>query len=135
MRTYGLVSICLLLLVGLSACGNEDEINAKLTELKDLRAKLKAVNTEFSTKHPERQKILDSVIPAKGKLMAAKRSEDKGRIEEAQAAFDDAEAAAKVVLDAENDLKRQITELKDKVAKVEKQILKLGGKVPKAKKK
>lgn len=132
MRTCGLVSIGVLCLLALAACGNEDEIAAKVTEYKSLHAKYKAVNLELTgDKQKARQETLNKVLPLKAALQRAQRSEDKAAIEEAQAALNDAEAAANAVIEEVNGLRARVRDLKDKMAKIEKQILKLGGKVPK----
>jgi chromosome segregation ATPase len=123
------VIIAVAALLVLVACGdNEEKIAAKRQEYKNLEARYKAVNLEYSEKHPERQKVLDAVIPAKGALTRAKRSQDEAEIAAAQQAFDEAAAAAEDVIAAEGELKKRIRALKDEMAAVEQALERLGSK-------
>jgi chromosome segregation ATPase len=119
MRT-ALVLFTTLLLI--AACSGEDAKAAKKQKIKGLKEQLRAANAridEFQNS-PEFKDATTASFKAQAALLGAKRSKDEARIEAAQAAYDDAAAAGKEVFARQEQLNKEMRDLRDK-------ILDLGG--------
>ena len=117
-KAIALLGVLLLL----AACSGEDKAAARKKKITGYKAELKALNGEYAAMRSSPEHTAAKAESAKA-MMAfaiAKKRDDAAALETAQAAYEEAVAAAEVILAQEAVLEKKMQDMRDK-------ILDLGG--------
>ena len=122
-KAWLFLMVCCVPTMLLAGCSGEDDLEARKKKVADLKAQLRQAYTDVEEfqNSPEFKDATTATFKAQKALVMAKRSKDEGQIEEAQAALEEAESAAKEIFAKKDQLDKEVLRLRDK-------ILDLGGK-------
>lgn len=122
-----ILAVTLVPLLALAACGNEEQIANKKSELTKIESQLAALERELTERLSEWKPVKDAFAEASQALKRALLSGSRSAGDEAQAAYTLAQKKNQGVSQLEWDLRGRIGALKDKQQELQDAIKALGG--------